>query len=135
LRGSLQARPGKGEEDGKNKKHAHDQHDQHDHGSDGHDRHGNSDHKGSEKPHTGDGYVIGLSSSTRRDSSHAKGNVYDFKYARVEYGKLPKHVRPCDDLRKGKHGEYVDMCIEADLLAHAPKHTYVSGLDSAPSWA
>jgi hypothetical protein len=57
--------------------------------------------------------------------------MYDFKYAKVEYGKVPEHVRPCDNIRNGKQGEYLDMCIEADMLDYAPKHTVVSESDSA----
>lgn len=89
---------------------------------DHHDQGGDKGGKGPNRiNNNGDGHVIGVSSSTRRGMK-----PIDLKIAQVQIGNLPQHVRPCDTYRHGANGELVDACIEADLLAYAPKHTFVS---------
>lgn len=94
-------------------------------GGNGSNSSGNSGNSGKNRPNRldngGDGHTIGLASSTRRGV-----NTVDLRVARIELGKLPQHVRPCDTHKHHGQSELVDACIEADLLAYAPKHTFVS---------
>jgi hypothetical protein len=55
----------------------------------------------------------------------SKGQNGD-RTAMVPFGSKPDNIVPCDGTTVHNSDEFVDMCIEMDLLASAPEHTKVS---------
>ena len=81
------------------------------------------DKGGDNKLKNGDGQGVSVSGTEKGDLRHA-----DLKFAQVEVTKLPEHAVACDEHHRGGKNELVNVCIMTDLLAYAPKHTFVSVL-------